>query len=145
MARKADPCDAKIIARDEEPESAADDFAEAETGTCSTISMPKPSRPATLRGWLVSRRMRLRLRSREDLRADADFALGAALAFGQRGQALFVVELQRQLLAELLDGVALRGLVQIDERAAAFVGDAAHGAVDGVAASAPGGAENVSH
>ena len=42
----------------------------------------------------------------EDLRADADFALGAALVFGQRGQALFVVKLQGQLVAELLDGVA---------------------------------------
>src|SRR5271166_1885599 len=81
----------------------------------------------------------------ENLRSDADFALGAALAFGQRGQALFVVELQRELVAEFLDGVALRGLVEIDERAAAFVGDAAHGSVDGVAAAAPGGAEDVSH
>src|SRR5580698_9835490 len=35
----------------------------ADTGTCSTISIPKPSRPATLRGWLVSRRMRFRFRS----------------------------------------------------------------------------------
>ena len=38
-------------------------FPAADTGTCSTISMPKPSRPATLRGWLVSRRMRLRSNS----------------------------------------------------------------------------------
>ena len=89
--------------------------------------------------------MRLRLRSLENLRADADFALGAALAFGQRGQALLVVELQRQLVAESFDGIALRGLVEIDERAAAFVGNALHGAVDGVAAAAPGGAENVAH
>ncbi len=35
----------------------------------------------------------------EDLGADADFALGAALALGQRRQALFVMELQRQLFA----------------------------------------------
>ena len=33
------------------------------TGTCSTISMPKPSRAATFFGRFVSRRMRRRLRS----------------------------------------------------------------------------------
>src|ERR1039457_5884261 len=40
-----------------------DAFPAADTGTCPTISIPKPSRPATLRGWLVSRRMRLRSKS----------------------------------------------------------------------------------
>ena len=34
-----------------------------EIGTCSTISMPKPSRAGTRRGWLVSSRMRRRFRS----------------------------------------------------------------------------------
>ncbi len=83
---------------------------------CSTISMPKPSMPATLRERFVSRRM-FQVQVRENLHAETDFALGVALAFGQCFQSLFVMELQRQLLAELFAEVSLRGLVQIDERA----------------------------
>ena len=49
------------------------------------------------------------------------------------------------LSPQLLDRVALRSLVQVDQRAAAFFGDAAHGSVDGVAAVAPTGAENIAH
>ena len=39
----------------------------------------------------------------EDLRSDADFALSATLAFGQRRKTLLVMELQRELVAELFD------------------------------------------
>ena len=40
---------------------------------------------------------------RKNLRADADFALRATLAFGQGGQSLLMMELQGELLAELFD------------------------------------------
>src|SRR5450631_4879700 len=35
--------------------------------------------------------------------------------------------------------------MKIDQSAAAFLGDAAHGSIDGLAASAPGGPENISN
>src|ERR1035437_8871473 len=72
---------------------------------------------------------------RQDLRADADLALGAPLALGQRCQLLLVVELDGHMVAESLHRIALGGRVQVDQRPAAFFRDAPHGGIDDVAAS----------
>ena len=48
----------------------------------------------------------LQVEVREDLRADADFALRLALAFGQGWQALLVMELDGHALAQAFNGVA---------------------------------------
>src|SRR6516165_6635097 len=63
---------------------------------------------------------------RQNLRANTDLALGAALALRQCRQLLFMMELDGHAVAEPLYRVALRRRMQVNQRAAAFFGDAAH-------------------
>src|SRR5271157_179879 len=81
----------------------------------------------------------------QNLRANADFALGPPLAFRQGWQALLVMELYGHALAKPLNRIALRGRMQIDQRAAAFFRNAAHRALDHVVTSTPARAEDVAY
>src|ERR1700687_5743192 len=82
---------------------------------------------------------------RQDLRADSDFALGLALALGERRQKLLPMKRERCPLRQLLHRKAFRSLMQIDQRAPAFPGNPLHRALDGGTAIAARGSENIAH
>src|ERR1019366_9226563 len=73
-----------------------------------------------LTGMIGQQANALEVQVRQDLRANADLALGAPLALGQGCQLLLVVELDGHMVAESLYRIALGGRVQVDQRAAAF-------------------------
>src|ERR1051326_5943532 len=79
----------------------------------------------------------------EDLRANTDMPLDAALLVGFVGLAAIVMEADNVLVADLLHTKTLRGLVQINERSSLFGGDGSQGAVDGSAAFAGGSAKYI--
>src|SRR6185437_1419624 len=80
---------------------------------------------------------------RQNLGAQADFALCFTLAFRQRRLSPIVVERDRGLLADSLDRESPRGLMEIDERASSFSGNYLHCAFKGCAAIASCRSEDI--
>jgi hypothetical protein len=60
---------------------------------------------------------------REDLRAHSDFTLRLALAFRQGGKTLVAMEGENWAVADFFYRESFRGLVEINQRTAAFLGD----------------------